>query len=179
MQIIYLFLCIGTLRTVLFQGGGDCNTPFLTMFALKGIWCNNVINHGMELKEKAPPWISILCFGDWRRYRWYFVLAMHIKMLDIMCVCKINQKPTTKYVNATIMKRAWFPKVKGGGDCLTHGSHWGIAKCQEVNPSRCQPSFLYYSPFSLLSHLPTKLIQQELVGGSYCLGKTSAWKTSI
>ena len=29
-QIVYVFLCIGTLRTVLFQGGGDCNALVLT-----------------------------------------------------------------------------------------------------------------------------------------------------
>ena len=42
-QIVYVFLCIGTPRTVLFQGGGDCNTPVLTPFELKGtqcIYCN-------------------------------------------------------------------------------------------------------------------------------------------
>ena len=31
--IVYVFLCIGTLRTVLFQRGGECNTPVLTLFA--------------------------------------------------------------------------------------------------------------------------------------------------
>ena len=35
-QIVYVFLCIGTLRMVLFQGGGDCNAPVLTLFALMG-----------------------------------------------------------------------------------------------------------------------------------------------
>ena len=49
-QIVYVLLCIGTPRALLFQGGGDCNTPVLTPFALKVIWCNIVINRGVELK---------------------------------------------------------------------------------------------------------------------------------
>ena len=26
-QIVYVFICIGTQRTVLFQGGGNCDVP--------------------------------------------------------------------------------------------------------------------------------------------------------
>ena len=64
------------------------------------------------------------------------------------------------------------------GDCLPRGSHWGIAKCQEVNHLDVNHHFCLTHPFSPLSHLP-ELIQQELVGGIYCLGKTSAWTTSV
>ena len=46
---------------VLFQGGGDCNTPFLTPFALKVHDVYIVINHGEELKAKSPPSIW-LCY---------------------------------------------------------------------------------------------------------------------
>ena len=59
--MVYVFLCIGTPRTVLFQGGGDCNTPVLTPFSLKVHDVYIVINHGEELKEKAPPSIW-LCY---------------------------------------------------------------------------------------------------------------------
>ena len=59
--MVYVFLCIGTPRTVLFQGGGDCNTPFLNPFALKVHDVYIVINHGEELKEKSPPSIW-LCY---------------------------------------------------------------------------------------------------------------------
>ena len=55
MQIVYVFLCIGTPRMMLFQGGGECNSPVLTLFALKVHDVYNVINRGEELKEKAPP----------------------------------------------------------------------------------------------------------------------------
>ena len=34
-QTVYAFLCIGTPRMVLFQGGGDCNTPGFDPDALK------------------------------------------------------------------------------------------------------------------------------------------------
>ena len=37
------------------EGGGECNTPFLTPFALNIYDVNIVINHGVELKEKSPP----------------------------------------------------------------------------------------------------------------------------
>ena len=59
--MVYVFLCIGTSRTVLFQGGGDCNIPVLTPFALKVHDIYILINHGEELKEKAPPSIW-LCY---------------------------------------------------------------------------------------------------------------------
>ena len=61
MQIVYVFLSIGTPRRVLFQGGGDCNIPVLTPFALKAHDVYIVINHGVELKAKAPPSIW-LCY---------------------------------------------------------------------------------------------------------------------
>ena len=61
MQIVYAFLCIGTPRMMLFQGGEDCNTLVLTMFALKVHDVYIVINHGEELKEKSPPSIW-LCY---------------------------------------------------------------------------------------------------------------------
>ena len=120
-----------------------CNTPVLAPFALKGIWCNIVINHIVELKAKAPPWISVLCFGDWKWCRWYFVLAMHVKMLDIMCVCKIKQKPTTSYVGAMVMKRAWFPKDKEGE--LLNFEPMGKSHVSVINP------LLTYSPFLVSS----------------------------
>ena len=60
-QIVYVFLCIGTPRTVLFQGEGECNTPVLTPFALKVHDVYNVINRGEELKAKSPPSIW-LCY---------------------------------------------------------------------------------------------------------------------
>ena len=66
--MVYVFLCIGTLRTVLFQGGGDCNTPVLTPFALKVHDVYIVINHGEELKEKIPTIdLVVLSFGNWDR----------------------------------------------------------------------------------------------------------------
>ena len=65
MQIVYVFLCIGTPRMVLFQGGGDCNTPDLTPFALKVHDIYIVINHGEELKEKSPPSIWLCYVSDW------------------------------------------------------------------------------------------------------------------
>ena len=59
--MVYVFLCIGTPRTVLFQAGGACNTLVLTLFALKVHDVYIVINHGEELKAKAPPSIW-LCY---------------------------------------------------------------------------------------------------------------------
>ena len=59
--IVYVFLCIGTLRTVLFQGGGECNTSVLTPFALNVCDVYILINHGVELKAKSPPSIW-LCY---------------------------------------------------------------------------------------------------------------------
>ena len=59
--MVYVFLCIGTPRKVLFQGGGDCNTPVLNPFVLKIHDVYIVINHGVELKEKSPPSIW-LCY---------------------------------------------------------------------------------------------------------------------
>ena len=41
-----------------------CNTPGLTLFALNVYDVYIVFIRGVELKEKAPPWIIILCFGD-------------------------------------------------------------------------------------------------------------------
>ena len=61
--IVYVFLCIGTPRTVLFQGGGECNIPVLTPFTLKIHDIYIVINRGVELKEKAPPSIW-LCYAS-------------------------------------------------------------------------------------------------------------------
>ena len=58
---IYVFLSIGTPRTMLFQGGGECHTPVLTPFALKIHDVYIVINRGVELKAKAPPLIW-LCY---------------------------------------------------------------------------------------------------------------------
>ena len=46
---------------VLFQGGGECNTSVLTPFALNVHDVYIVINHGVELKAKAPPSIC-LCY---------------------------------------------------------------------------------------------------------------------
>ena len=46
---------------MLFQGGGDCNTPVLILFALKVHDVYIVINHGEEIKEKSPPSIW-LCY---------------------------------------------------------------------------------------------------------------------
>ena len=57
----WLCIPIGTLRTVLFQGGGDCNTLVLTPLALKIHDVYIVINRGVELKEKSPPLIW-LCY---------------------------------------------------------------------------------------------------------------------
>ena len=34
-QIVYVFLCIGTARAMLFQGGGDCNTPSFDLGCIK------------------------------------------------------------------------------------------------------------------------------------------------
>ena len=59
--MVYVFLCIGTPMTVLFQVGGDCNTLVLTPLALKVHYVYIVINHGEELKEKSPPSIW-LCY---------------------------------------------------------------------------------------------------------------------
>ena len=60
--MVYVFLCIGTPRTVLFQGGGDCNTPVLTPFALKVHDVYIVINHGEELKEKPHHRFGCIMF---------------------------------------------------------------------------------------------------------------------
>ena len=46
------------------EGGGECNTLVLNPFALNVYDVYIVINHGVELQEKAPPWIIVLCFDD-------------------------------------------------------------------------------------------------------------------
>ena len=61
MQIVYVFLCIGSTEDSAIEGGGECNTPFLTPFALKVHDVYIVINHGEELKAKSPPSIW-LCY---------------------------------------------------------------------------------------------------------------------
>ena len=62
MQIVYAFLCIGTPRTVLFQGGGDCNIPSFDPGCIKRYMMYMfAINRGVELKEKSPPSIW-LCY---------------------------------------------------------------------------------------------------------------------
>ena len=43
------------------EGGGECNTPVLTPFALNVHDVYIVINHGVELKAKAPLLIC-LCY---------------------------------------------------------------------------------------------------------------------
>ena len=59
---------------MLFQGGGDCNSPVLTSFALKVHDVYIVINHGEELKEKSPPSIWL-----------YYVSAIGIVADGISC----------------------------------------------------------------------------------------------
>ena len=53
--MVYAFLCIGKPRTVLFQGGWDCNTLGFDPNALNIHGTYVVNNHGEELKAKAPP----------------------------------------------------------------------------------------------------------------------------
>ena len=60
--IVYEFLCNGTPRTVLIQGGGDCNTLVLIPLALNIHDVYSTINRGVELKEKAPPSIWLCMF---------------------------------------------------------------------------------------------------------------------
>ena len=75
-QMVYVFLCIGTPKMVLFQGGGNCNTLVLTPFALKVHDVYIVINHGEELKAKIPTIdLVVLGFGNWDCFRWYIVLS--------------------------------------------------------------------------------------------------------
>ena len=59
---------------MLFQGGGDCNTPVLTSFTLKVHDVYIVINHGEKLKAKAPPLIWL-----------YYVSAIGIVADGISC----------------------------------------------------------------------------------------------
>ena len=47
------------------EGGGECNTPILTPFALNIHDTYVVNNHGEELREKAPPSIYLCYFSDW------------------------------------------------------------------------------------------------------------------
>ena len=54
---------VGGSGTLQFDGI-RCNTPVLTLFALNVYDVYIVINHGVELKAKASPWIIVLCFGD-------------------------------------------------------------------------------------------------------------------
>ena len=80
-QIVYVFLCIGTPRTMLFQGGGDCNTLVLTPFALQGTCCIIVINCGEELKEKAPPSIWLCMFRQEGSLSMVYRAIQHIIIL--------------------------------------------------------------------------------------------------
>ena len=80
MKIVYVFLCIGTPRTVLFQGGGDCNTPGFDPGCIKKVHdVYIVINRSVELKAKAPPSI-------WSCY----VLAIEIVANGISCYPEHN-----------------------------------------------------------------------------------------
>ena len=58
---ICVFLCNGTPGTVLFQGGGECNTLVFTH--LHDVYI--VINRCEELKAKAPPSIWLCMFRQW------------------------------------------------------------------------------------------------------------------
>ena len=44
------------------EEGGECNTLVLTPFALNIYDLNIVINHGVEMKEKSPPFIYRFMF---------------------------------------------------------------------------------------------------------------------
>ena len=73
---------------VLFQGGGDCNTPVLTPFALKVHDVYIVIIHGEELKEKSPPSIY-LCY----------VSAIGIVVDGISCYLAHDSFTSCKYAH--------------------------------------------------------------------------------
>ena len=70
------------LRIVLIEWGGDCNTPFLTSFALNIYDTYIVNNHSPELKEKAPPSIWLCYVSDINCHRWYMgTCGIHIKVV--------------------------------------------------------------------------------------------------
>ena len=53
----------------------DCNTSVLTPFALNVNYVNIVINHGVELKAKAPPLIYHFMFWRLKSMPMVIVLA--------------------------------------------------------------------------------------------------------
>ena len=54
-QCSILFIFFKSTEDSAIEGGGECNTPVLTMLALNIYDTYIVNNHGAELKEKAPP----------------------------------------------------------------------------------------------------------------------------
>ena len=46
------------------EGGGECNIPDLTPFALNVYDVNIIWNHGKHLKAKALSVINVWCIGD-------------------------------------------------------------------------------------------------------------------
>ena len=66
------------------EGGGECNTPILTSFALNIYDTYIVNNHGEELKAKAPPIdLVMLCIGlEWSPMVYRDI--WHILNCDIM-----------------------------------------------------------------------------------------------
>ena len=53
------------------EGGGECNTPVLTPFALNIHDTYIVNNHGAEPKAKAPSSIWLCYVSDRNHHRWY------------------------------------------------------------------------------------------------------------
>ena len=66
------------------EGGGECNTPVLTPFALNVYDVNIVFNRGMELKAKAPPLIYCFMFLQLKSMPMIFCATRHIIILGIM-----------------------------------------------------------------------------------------------
>ena len=61
--------------------GTECNTPVLTSFALNIYDVNIVIDNGVELKEKSPPFIYRFMFWRLKSTSMVFWAKRHIIIL--------------------------------------------------------------------------------------------------
>ena len=72
---------------------GYCNTPVLTLFSLNVYDVYIVLNHGVELQEKSPPWIIVFTF--WR-----------LKSLPMVFCAKPAHYNFNHHVNKQLIKNA-------------------------------------------------------------------------
>ena len=66
------------------EGGGECNIPDLTPFALNVYDIYIVINHGLELQQKSPPWIILFMFQRLNSLLMVFCASRNIIILNMM-----------------------------------------------------------------------------------------------